>query len=67
MGDKGRNVIAGLDDLVLQGDRGEALRIVIRTVDRGFTYDFTRRAMMKVERVPLGPASVLAPKASAAR
>ena len=47
--------------------RGEALRIVIRTVDRGFTYDFTRRAMMQVERVPLGPASVLAPKASAAR
>jgi hypothetical protein len=31
------------------------VRIVIKTYDRGFTYDFTQRAGMKVERVPLGP------------
>lgn len=35
--------------------RGEAVRIVIKTYDRGFTYDFTQRAGMKVERVSLGP------------
>ena len=35
--------------------RGEAVRIIVKTVDRGFTYDFTQRATLTVERVALGP------------
>ena len=37
--------------------RGEGVRIVVKTFDRGFTYDFTQRAGLKVERVGLGPVS----------
>ncbi len=45
--------------------RGEGVRIVIKTYDRGFTYDFTQRAGMKVERVPLGPVARSAVSANA--
>jgi len=35
--------------------RGETVRILVKTFDRGFTYDFTQRAGLQVERVVVGP------------